>query len=190
MHELSPQFEQMLRAQGLGSAEIEELRRTGRFDRCDEAGNTLLVNVQSATGPEMVINGRRYEGEGTTFTPAALEQLRRFHKLIPRAVRDEIERTTGQDIDGDGHVGPAAGASSNVRSPRTANASSAWQDQAGDGRAAWGDENAAHHHPSESGPAQRVSTSSGPFMSTPPSGRLSWWFVYAAIFVIAYLALR
>lgn len=37
--------------------------------------------------------------------PETVEQRRRFHRFIPRDARHQLEAATGEDIDGDGHVG-------------------------------------------------------------------------------------
>lgn len=89
MHDIPEHAEQLLRSQGVTDAELDELRRTGRLERSD---GTTSISIDS-----------------TQLTPAqipqqTLDQLRRFHKLIPKAQRDQIELATGQDIDGDGRI--------------------------------------------------------------------------------------
>ena len=107
MHEIPPQAEALLRAQGITDAELDELRQTGRLDRSDGAGATITINSQQLSG--------------ATIPPGTLEQLRRFSRFIPREQRDQIELATGQDIDGDGHVAGVIGLSgSDVGVPASA----------------------------------------------------------------------
>jgi hypothetical protein len=105
MHEIPPQAEALLRAQGITDAELDELRRTGRLDRSDGAGATITINSQQVSG--------------ATIPPETLAHLRRFSRFIPKAQRDQIELATGQDIDGDGRIagGAAATATSSTSGP-------------------------------------------------------------------------
>lgn len=105
MHEITPQLEQVLRAQGLDDVQIDELRRTGRIQRADDAGNTATVELDASDGAaasHVVLDGAQLTAE---LHPEALEKLRRFHRFMPAETIDGVERATGQDVDGDGRIG-------------------------------------------------------------------------------------
>ena len=97
--------EQVLRAQGFTDAEIEELRRTGQVERADDSGATVSINAAQL-------------GAGQV-PPETIEMLRRFKRFIPKDTLHQVERATGEDIDGDGHVGTpgAAGSTAATAAP-------------------------------------------------------------------------
>ena len=107
MHEINPQVEQLLRAQGLGDAEIEQLRTTGRVERADGTGGSITIDATpdlTTTSSVVTIDGSKVAGQ---IPPEALEKLRKFHRFMPAGTIDQLERATGQDIDGDGRIGGA-----------------------------------------------------------------------------------
>jgi hypothetical protein len=105
--------EQLLRAQGVTDAELDELRRTGTLRRADDTGATIDVRVGSDGAPAgagtavdasaVWIDGMM--SSGAAIPPEAIEKLRRFHRFIPDHVIQNLELATGQDIDGDGQIG-------------------------------------------------------------------------------------
>jgi hypothetical protein len=110
------------------------------------------------------INGVTLESGASVIPPETLEQLRKYHRFIPKQSLEHLEQISGQDIDGDGHIGatPATAAS------RTTSSS-------------------ASHLPSS---GAMPTNAAGPFVQRGMSGRakLIAWFVAfdVAVLVAAY----
>lgn len=108
MHEIPPMAEQLLRAQGVTDAELDELRRTGTLRRSDGSGNSIDIQVSDGTPATVQASGITVDGislNGASIPPAAIEKLKRYHRFMPDHVIQNIELATGQDIDGDGRIG-------------------------------------------------------------------------------------
>lgn len=119
MHEIPPLAEQMLRAQGVTDAELDQLRRTGTLQRLDDQGRSIDITLASSPGTtaesaSITVDG--IELSGAALPPAALEKLRRYHRFLPDNVVQNLELATGEDIDGDGQIG---GGGSNPAPPPT-----------------------------------------------------------------------
>ncbi len=108
MHAIPPMAEQLLRAQGVTDAELDELRRTGTLRRGDGSGNSIDIQVADGTPSTMQASSISVDGislNGAAIPPAAIEKLKRYHRFMPDHVVQNLELATGQDIDGDGQIG-------------------------------------------------------------------------------------
>lgn len=108
MHQIPPMAEQLLRAQGVTDAELDELRRTGTLRRADGSGNSIDIQVADGTSATMQASSISVDGislNGAAIPPEAIEKLKRYHRFMPDHVIQNLELATGQDIDGDGQVG-------------------------------------------------------------------------------------
>lgn len=65
-------------------------------------GQSIQVQLASAG---MVVDPDALLLDGKPMGPDAIDRLRRYNRFIPSEMLLQLERTTGQDIDGDGRIG-------------------------------------------------------------------------------------
>jgi hypothetical protein len=170
MHEITPQALKLLKDQGVTDGEIEELRRTGRIERIDsEADATISIGANELGTFE--------------FSPQVLDKLRRFHRFIPKATRDQIELASGVDLDGDGRIGGAAGAGApvpagtpnpSIPSPVTPASAARQRTSASDHEHVT---STSHDYRPSSAMPQHGATSDGPFVERSAGRSLIPWVV-------------
>ena len=179
MHQIPPQVEALLRAQGVGDDELEELRRTGRLERRSADGSSS-ISIQASDLDDV-------EAGTMQLDPAVLDKLQRFNRFIPAAARANLEVLTGVDLDGDGRIGDGSAQAAAHRSDAARTA----DEPSGTTAPAHEHVTRATHGHVPSGAMPGSSNVDGPFVQQRRSGSVAWILLaLVAVGAVAYLVMR